>query len=41
MITRKYKIMLACAFFLMRLLDKIYEGEDIWEEGSPWWDMIE
>ena len=22
----------------MRLLDKIYEGKDIWEEDSPWWD---
>ncbi len=32
------KITLAIMFFVMRLLDKIYEGEDIWETDAPWWD---
>jgi len=25
-------------FFVMRLLDKIYEGEDIWGVEESWWD---
>ena len=29
----------AVAFFVMRTLDKIYEGEDIWGENEPWWDI--
>ena len=28
-------------FLFMRLLDKIYEGQDIWGESEPWWDYIE
>ena len=35
---RMIKITLAIMFFVMRLLDKIYEGEDIWGEDTPWWD---
>ena len=26
----------ALMFFSMRVLDKIYEGEDIWGEEEPW-----
>ena len=28
----------ALMFFIMRLLDKIYEGKDIWGVDEPWWD---
>tara|TARA_R100001594_G_scaffold5532_1_gene17030 strand:+ start:192 stop:359 length:168 start_codon:yes stop_codon:yes gene_type:complete len=29
----------ALAFFIMRILDKIYEGEDIWGANETWWDI--
>jgi hypothetical protein len=34
----KYRVAIAAMHFFMRLLDKIYEGEDIWGEETPWWD---
>jgi hypothetical protein len=34
----KYRVVIALLHFIMRLLDKIYEGEDIWGEETPWWD---
>ena len=35
----KVVILRAVAFVVMRTLDKIYEGEDIWGENEPWWDV--
>ncbi len=34
----KYRVAIAFLHFIMRLLDKIYEGEDIWGPEEPWWD---
>ncbi len=34
----KYRVVIASMHFFMRLLDKIYEGEDIWGEETAWWD---
>lgn len=28
----------ALMFFTMRVLDKIYEGKDIWGKEELWWD---
>ena len=32
-------VLRALAFFIMRTLDKIYEGEDIWGANETWWDI--
>jgi len=37
MVKRKARLLISFMHFVMRLLDKIYEGEDIWGE-EPWWD---
>ena len=34
----KYRFSIACMHLLMRLLDKIYEGKDIWGDDEAWWD---
>mgnify|MGYP003677660919 CR=1 FL=1 len=38
----RYEILINCAHFAMRLLDKIYEGNDIWEREEAWfWEMTD
>ena len=37
----KYKILIGCAHFTMRLLDKIYEGRDVWEQEEAWFWVLD
>ncbi len=36
----RYEILINCAHFAMRLLDKIYEGNDIWEREEAWFWVL-
>ena len=35
----KYRLALALAHFVMRFMDKIYEGNDDWWGDAPWLDI--
>ena len=37
----KYKLLIGCAHFVARVLDKIYEGEDVWEDEDAWFWVLD
>lgn len=37
----EFKLLIGFAHFFARLLDKIYEGDDVWEREEPWFWVLE